>query len=487
MNRRALALTGVFSVALLAAASPVTAHPLGNSTVNRAVAATIVPDEIRIAYIIDMAEIPAFAALLSMDADADGGQSVAEKADWAGARCAAVGQSLDVEIAGQHLEPQAGGRPALTFPPGVGGLETLRLECGFRVSLVATAEPQTLTVADTTHDGVIGWREVSITAGRGIVLEASDAPSVSPSSLLTAYPKDQLQSPLDVTSGEATFRSTSHPAAEAATSAATMRPPLATNEDPLAALVGGLNTPWGWLVALALAGGLGAAHALSPGHGKAIIAAYLVGARGTLRRATALGLTVAISHTLGVFILGAIVLSASEFLVPERVVAWLSVTSGVLVVLLGASVAGRALRGGRARTHAPEHGHHHPHGHDHAHGHDHGHVATHAHPPLREVVTLGLAGGMVPSASALIVLLVAVTTGKVLQGMVLIAAFGLGMALVLAGLAAATTLARNGLAAHPRLGTGWKIQRFGGVLPLATAAFIIVAGAAATLGALGNL
>jgi ABC-type nickel/cobalt efflux system permease component RcnA len=94
---------------------------------------------------------------------------------------------------------------------------------------------------------------------------------------------------------------------------------------------------------------------------------------------------------------------------------------------------------------------------------------------------------MVPSASALIVLLVAVTTGKVLQGMVLIAAFGLGMALVLAGLAAATTLARNGLAAHPRLGTGWKIQRFGGVLPLATAAFIIVAGAAATLGALGNL
>ena len=228
------------------------------------------------------------------------------------------------------------------------------------------------------------------------------------------------------------------------------------------------------------------AHALSPGHGKALIAAYLVGSRGTLRRAGALGLTVAVSHTMGVFVLGAIVLSASELLVPDRVVAWLSMASGILVILLGATTARRALV---RRSHG--HDHSHDQGHDSGHQHDPAtsgsHTVDHGHPPLREVVTLGLAGGLVPSTSALIVLLVAVTTGRVVEGMALIGAFGLGMAVVLAGLAGATSLARNGLADSPRLAASPSVRRIANAVPLASAAVIMVAGAAATIGAIGNL
>ena len=225
-------------------------------------------------------------------------------------------------------------------------------------------------------------------------------------------------------------------------------------------LLDGGAAPWSWLLALAVAAGLGAAHAVSPGHGKALIAAYVIGSRGSLRRAAGLGLTVAASHTIGVFALGLIVLSATEVLVPDQVVAWLSVASGILVVGLGASVLDvpgahgevgcprrprtiiRTRMGTITRTHiCPEH--------------------EGAPPPAaREFLTLGLVGGMVPSTSALLVLLVAVATGRVLEGLLLIAAFGLGMAVVLGGLAAVTGLARNGLAGAASGPGGSTVRRW---------------------------
>jgi len=196
---------------------------------------------------------------------------------------------------------------------------------------------------------------------------------------------------------------------------------------------------------------------------------------------------VAVSHTAGVFVLGAIVLSASELLVPDRAVAWLSMGSGVLVILLGMTTARRAL-GRRSQAHDQDHGH--DHGHPAGHQHDHAGSGSHAdrgHPPLREVVILGLAGGLVPSTSALIVLLVAVTTGRVMEGMALIGAFGLGMAVVLAGLAGVMSLARNGLADSSRLAAKPGLRRLASAVPLASAAIIIVAGAAATIGGIGSL
>lgn len=484
MNRPRVLRAALVGAALLAFASPAAAHPLGNATANRAVSITVLPEELRITYVLDLAEIPAYAALLDMDVDTDGRQSASEQARWAAAECDGAAAALELTVDRLPMPIEARANPQLTFPPGVGGLETLRLLCPLTALLTPTAEVQTLSVTDTADDGRRGWREITIVAGEGITLATSDAPAVSPSNLLTAYPDALLQSPLDARTGSATFRpDTSGPdAATSGTSGAATVPTATVPRDPLANLLTGADTPVAWLLALGLATALGAAHALSPGHGKALIAAYLVGSRGTLRRAGALGLTVAVSHTIGVFVLGAIVLSASELLVPDRVVAWLSMASGILVILLGATTARRAL--GR-RSHG------HDHGHDSGHRHDHAtfgsHTVDHGHPPLREVVTLGLAGGLVPSTSALIVLLVAVTTGRVVEGMALIGAFGLGMAVVLAGLAGAMSLARNGVADSPRLAASPSVRRIANAVPLASAAVIMVAGVAATIGAIGSL
>jgi len=489
MNRRRVLLrAALLGAALLAFASPAAAHPLGNATANHAVSVIVLPAELGITYVLDLAEIPAYAALLDMDVDTDGRQSASEQARWASATCHGAATALQIAVDDLPVPMAARDTPQLTFPPGVGGLETLRLVCPLTASLTPTGDIRALTVTDTADDGRRGWREVTISAGEGITLAASDVPAISTSSLLATYPDDMLQSPLDVRVAHATFRpDTSEPNAPTSSSAGTATAPTVTApDDPLADLLAGPDTPMAWLLAFSLAAALGAAHALSPGHGKALIAAYLVGSRGTLRRAGALGLTVAVSHSMGVFVLGAIVLSASELLVPDRVVAWLSMASGILVILLGATTARRAL--GR-RSHGQDHRH--DHGHDSDHRHDHAtsgpDTVDQGHPPLREVVTLGLAGGLVPSTSALIVLLVAVTTGRVVEGMALIGAFGLGMAVVLAGLAGATSLARNGLADSPRLAASPSVRRIANAVPLASAAVIMVAGAAATIGAIGSL
>jgi ABC-type nickel/cobalt efflux system permease component RcnA len=476
----------------LAFASPVAAHPLGNATANRAVSVTVLPDELRITYVLDLAEIPAYAALLDMDVDADGRQSASEQAGWAAAECDRAAAALEFTVDRLPVPIEAGENPQLTFPPGVGGLETLRLLCPLTARLSQTARDQTLSVTDTADDGRRGWREITIVAGDGVALSTSDAPAVSPSNLLAAYPDALLQSPVDIRVAHATFRpdTSGRNAAKSGSGKEAPAPTAIAPDDPLADLLAGTDTPMAWLLALGLAAALGAAHALSPGHGKALIAAYLVGSRGTLRRAGALGLTVAVSHTIGVFVLGAIVLSASELIVPDRVVAWLSLASGVLVILLGATTARRA-SGPRSQSHSRSDSYGDDHGHDAGHRHDQAdsgsHAVVHGHPPLREVVTLGLAGGLVPSTSALIVLLVAVTTGRVVEGMALIGAFGLGMAVVLAGLAGATSLARNGLADSPRLTANPSLRRLANAVPLASAAVIMVAGAAATIGAIGNL
>jgi ABC-type nickel/cobalt efflux system permease component RcnA len=489
MTTRVLRAT-LMALALVAVAFPVSAHPLGNATANRAVAVTVFPGELRILHVLDLAEIPAYAALLEMDTDLDGRQSATEKSRWAATACDTAMGSLELLLDEARLRPAMAGPPRLTFPPGVGGLETLRLECRLSAPLTGRTEAHDLAVTDTADDGRRGWREISVSAGDGVRLVASDVPTASPSSLLTAYPEAGLVAPIDIRVANVEFRSTgSGSSSPTPTPSQDAAPPSSgAPSDPLADLLAATDSPINGLLALALAGALGAGHALSPGHGKALIAAYLVGSRGTLRRAGALGLAVAVSHTLGVFLLGGIVLSASEVLVPDRAVAWLSLASGVVVVLLGAATARRALL---ERTHTPGHHRrdHHDHGPSSPHRHVHAALAPttpHRHPPIREVVTLGLAGGLVPSTSALIVLLVALTTGRLVEGMALIGAFGLGMAMVLAGLAAATGLARNRLADSPHLAAVPGLRRIAVAVPLVSAAMIMVAGAVAAIGAIGS-
>jgi ABC-type nickel/cobalt efflux system permease component RcnA len=174
------------------------------------------------------------------------------------------------------------------------------------------------------------------------------------------------------------------------------------------------------LLSLLVAMFWGAAHALSPGHGKSIVAAYLVGSRGTPRHAVFLGLTVTVTHTVGVFALGLVTLSLSAFIVPDTLYPWLNLVSALLIVCVGLSVLRWRVREWRKRD---VFGHDHGHGHHH---HDH-HHQDHALSP-RRLLGIGISGGIVPCPTALVVLLAAISLHRVGYGLVLILAFSLGLA-----------------------------------------------------------
>jgi ABC-type nickel/cobalt efflux system permease component RcnA len=255
------------------------------------------------------------------------------------------------------------------------------------------------------------------------------------------------------------------------------------------------------LFTLAVAASLGALHALEPGHGKTVVAAYLVGSRGTAGHAFLLGLVVTASHTVGVYLLGAVTLYASRYVVPERLYPWLGALSGILIAVLGVSLLYRRLVTTTARRgHASDHAHGHPgrtpsdheaahargfeHGHDHGHGHHHHHHVPDGPVSLRSLVALGVSGGIVPCPAALVVLLSAVAMGRIGLGFLLIVAFSVGLAAVLIAIGLVVVSARR-LAA--RFGTsgvdGPLVRRW---LPLTSAAVITASGVVITIQALGG-
>ena len=237
-----------------------------------------------------------------------------------------------------------------------------------------------------------------------------------------------------------------------------------------------------------IAAGLGAIHAVSPGHGKTVMAAYLVGSQGTPRHAVALGLTVTASHTFGVIGLALLTLLAGDFLPPERLYPVLGLASGLTVVAIGTWLLVQRVRGlRRNHAHRAEHrsGAEHEHNHDHVHGasntneHSHGGI-RHSHAPVagttlswRSLILLGFAGGLVPSASALILLLGAVAAGRPGYGLALAIAFGLGMAAVLTGIGLAVVRAGKIIDRMPSLG---RLARFAPAVPWLSAAVVTAAG-----------
>jgi nickel/cobalt exporter len=193
---------------------------------------------------------------------------------------------------------------------------------------------------------------------------------------------------------------------------------------------------------------LGAFHALEPGHGKTLVAAYLVGSHGTAWHAFILGLTVTASHTIGVYALGGVALFASRYIVPEQLYPWLGLTSGLLIVGTGLFLLGRALEErqdhaehSHSRPHSRPHSHHaHTHSHldhfhtvDHGQDHDHSHHQPHSDGEVGygALVTLGVTGGLIPCPAALVVLLSAVALHRIAFGLLLIVAFSVGLAAVL--------------------------------------------------------
>jgi nickel/cobalt exporter len=212
----------------------------------------------------------------------------------------------------------------------------------------------------------------------------------------------------------------------------------------------------GWLIAgIAVAFWLGALHALEPGHGKTIVAAYLVGSRGNLKHAALLGATVTFTHTISVFLLGIGTLLLSSYIVPQKIIPALGVISGVSIILIGGWLFYKRWRAFlHARAHAHGHAHHHHHDHDHDHGHSH---VPQGDITIGSLMALGASGGLVPCPAAMVLLLSAIAIGRTGLGLVLLIAFSLGLAGVLMAIGMLVIYARNWLpessknAEHPLL------------------------------------
>jgi nickel/cobalt exporter len=330
---------------------------------------------------------------------------------------------------------------------------------------------------------------VIVQAQPGVMLLESSAPAQDISNELRRYPEDLLQSPPSLTT--ATFRFA--PVARSTDAAAVGEPvpaavanaqasSFAKPTDRFAELIT-IPTlgPGAILLALLAAFGWGALHALSPGHGKTIVAAYLVGSRGTVQHALFLGLTTTITHTAGVFALGFVTLFLSRYILPELLYPWLGLVSGLLVVAIGVSLIWGRLRGLLGFKPATAHSHDHDHPHDHSHGwldHDHSHDdGDHSHlPPAgngvtwRGLLALGISGGLIPCPSALVMMLGAITLNRVPLGLVLILVFSIGLASVLTAIGVALVYAGRLFDQIPESGRLLRLA------PVASAAVITLVG-----------
>lgn len=401
-------------VAFLAVPSVATAHPLGNFSVNHLAEIAISQDKVTVDYVLDQAEIPTF-----QERDRSEEDVIASKQ-------AEVREKLELTVDGRVVELEPVAPPSLELRPGSGGLQTTR----FEISLAAAVDsPSRVELHDGTFPGRVGWRGVVVKPGDGTTVR-STAPSGDPTKRLTTYPQDLLESPLDrrngsfeVESGNGTVIA---PPAEGGRAVESGR----GGEDGFAGLFSDAAAGQGVLLLLLLAAfGWGALHALSPGHGKAMVAAYLVGTRGTPRHAFALGGVVTVTHTVGVFALGFVTLALSQYLLPEDLYPWLTLASGLLVVVVGAAVLRSRVRNARSRT---------SHAHDHAHA---GHHHHHHDLSWRGVLGMGASAGLIPCPSALVVLLGAISQREIGLGLLLIVVFSLGLAATLTGLGLAVVYA----------------------------------------------
>ncbi len=536
--RRAVAVLAAILAVLLAPGLAL-GHPLGNYTINHYAGIRVDPDRVLLDVVIDQAEIPAFQARLAVDLNGDGSLSAAELEAGRVAACTTLAPSLSLTVGGV-VQRIALAEAGLAFPPGAGGLSTMRIVCGFVAALgTPIADRTPITFQDRSFPERIGWREI-VSVGSGTTIAAvTGAPlrSASPSLRLTTYPTDLIAQPLAdddaslvATPGGITLAPFDIPDATPVPGGAIEEPGAvssAPNASPAPVSAGGIVpggvtasdlpaifrtvdlTPLVLLVSLLTAVVLGAGHALSPGHGKTLMAAYLVGSRGTAVHALGLGLSVTLSHTLGILGLAALIVGAQGVLAPDVVVRTAPIVAAFSIVAIGgwmlisevrrrrrvaraAATTGLTLAAAHAHPHAAEPEQQQPHAHshgdtgqdEHAHEHEatpapgshsHGGV-THSHlPPTGSTITwrslfvLGLAGGLIPSTSALLMLLGSIAAGRPAFGFVLVVAFGLGMALVMGGIGLTLVLARGRL---DKFDPASSMGRFGAFVPLGAAVVV---------------
>ena len=600
------------AIAVALGASTASAHPLGNFSINHAHALRFTEDGVVDDAVVDTAEIPTAQAERTIDADGDGSTSPEEMSSYGEERCDALLTTVQLTV-DDAIVPFTVTDTSFERLPGAAGLTTSRLECRL-VADVDFTQPRDIQFLERFELNRVGWREITA-VGDGVQLVNSPVPTQSISDGLRDYPVDLLSSPLDVR--DASFQVTPGRSGEQSAPAPRTDPGPALSEGgPLAGLVDEVTGVFDDLVgrrdltlgvgflAVALSIVLGASHAVLPGHGKTVMAAYIAGRQGTARDAIVVGATVTATHTGGVLLLG-LALTVSSSLAGETVLAWLGVASGLLIAFLGASLLIGSARhrpsalhrghhhhgpgghthshddhvgddhGSGGHTHSPdghvehdhgpgghthspddhvEHdhgsgGHTHSHGsggHTHSHddhGHDHhdhsspshghadpgaprtvaarrssGEAVAVAEPPetatnptlivpkqtsitpappaprpvsRRALVGMGVAGGLVPSPSALIVLLSAIALGRTAFGILLIIGYGLGMSATLtaAGLLLVRVRDRYERRAAGRAarGIGAAAARWQKIMPYATAGLVLLVGLGLALRSLNQL
>ena len=478
-------------IATLALVSPGTAsaHPLGNFTVNHYSGLTIHPDRVNALVVVDSAEIPTLQQRPQLDTDGDAAVSGAEGRAYAAAQCDRLSAAVRGAVDGEALR-FAVRSAQVSNPPGEAGLPTTRLTCRLSAP-AALGEPATLSFWNEFRGDRVGWREITA-VGEGVGLPESPVPERSVSDELRDYPDDLLTEPLDVR--DVTLRtvpggaSSTGPGGPAGVGeAGGVERLLGWGTERFTALVGAQLTPLVGVLALLLSLVLGASHAVLPGHGKTLIAAYLAGQRGTTRDALLVSSTVTVTHTAGVLVIG-LLLSAFAALAGEQLLSWLGVMSGLLVAVIGTRLLRTALRARRAATPdltpaptpaligaAVGHGHGHTGA---AVGHRHGHTRAGTSRIGRPALLgMGVAAGLVPSPSALLVLFAAIGLGRTWFGVLLVLGYGLGMAATLT--AVGLLLVRLRDRAEHRLARArdnrW-LTRLTAVTPTLTAALVLIVG-----------
>jgi nickel/cobalt exporter len=441
-------------IAVMMIGAPAQAHPLGNFTINTYDGLRMEPDTLQVDHVVDMAEIPTFQYRSEIDTDHNGTISPGEAFAYGAATCRSVARALSAQVDNRPLS-LASQQSAVSFPAGAGGLPTMRVTCS--ISAPLTDGRHSITFSDRTFADHIGWHEITAIGDR-TTLAGSTVPTASVSARLTRYPQDLLRSPLDVRNASL---SVSPGGAAASSAEAIAGVPQTRGVDALTRAFTALvaahrgSIPFA-IVAFLIAIVLGALHALAPGHGKTVMAAYVVGRRGSFRQAAVIASTVTLTHTAGVVLIG-LTLTLSRALAPERLYPWLGLASGCLLIGIGATMVRARIK---ARSHL-------------VHSHDHGHDAA----PIgkRGLLAIGFVGGLVPSPSALVVLLGAIALGRLWFGIVLIAAYGAGMGATLAGAGLLLVRARARLErTHAR---SWA-TRSAAAIPIVAACVVLALGIA---------
>jgi nickel/cobalt exporter len=514
-----LGIIACLMVALSMALMPhqASAHPMGNFSINQYSALTVGDNKVELRYIVDMAEIPTFQELSRIKSDHVTDLTQEQRVAFISQKIAELLPGLILRLNGREVPLTLDGT-ALSFPQGSGGLPTLRLDMRYSASLAGVLNGE-LEYKDTNFPDRVGWKEVIAVPAVGTMFEQSSVPQTDLTNGLTQYSPTATSSPLNIASARVHFAPSIAAAAPKQSTEQARSTSLGAVDwakqriDDVASLIAQDNLPLGaMLLGLIVAFFWGAGHALSPGHGKTVVAAYLVGTRGTARHAALLGLTVTVSHTIGVFALGLTVLFAANFIVPDQLYPIIGFISGGSIVALGLVMFVQRLRSWRqdkARSvlagheHAHDHNDHHSHDHDHDHHHDHdqGHGHHHAHDDLalphshglfgkphthlsgdrrqmsiKGLLALGITGGIIPCPTALVVLLAAIAYHRVALGLAWILSFSLGLAAVLTGLGLLVVYGRGLMSKRNVVsrfkGTGAIIGR----LPMASALMVAILG-----------